>query len=259
QSHIDEVMNDDNIGVLLESRLESFEGQVGSFKAGIDCKEGPKTKKFGAVIVAMENESGIDRVKELLDVRLATPQLIEEDNKWSSAVISSRHGIYFAGDCLGKRDINQSLKDAETAVNEVQRVLNGDEELIHGPKALIDTEKCILCLACVRSCPHRAIDIDLNREAAVVTELACWGCGICAAECPSKAIGIRGFTDEQILAETAEPERIVAFCCVDSACRAADLAGTERMEYSRDVQIVQVPCAGRIDSLCILKEFERGA
>ena len=120
---------------------------------------------------------------------------------------------------------------------------------------MIDSDKCILCLTCVRSCPHRAIDIDLNREAAVVTELACWGCGICAAECPSKAIRLKGFTDEQILAETAKPDRIVAFCCADSASRAADLTGTEKMKYPCEVQIVEIPCAGRIDPLHILKQL----
>ncbi|MEX2753318.1 MAG: 4Fe-4S dicluster domain-containing protein [Candidatus Freyarchaeota archaeon] len=35
----------------------------------------------------------------------------------------------------------------------------------------------------------------------MVIEAICRGCGTCAAACPSKAIAVKGFRDEQILAE----------------------------------------------------------
>jgi F420-non-reducing hydrogenase iron-sulfur subunit len=52
---------------------------------------------------------------------------------------------------------------------------------------------------------------------------------------------------------------IVAFCCEHSAYMAADSAGRMRLAYPENVQIIKVPCAGRIDVLHILKAFEKGA
>jgi F420-non-reducing hydrogenase iron-sulfur subunit len=52
---------------------------------------------------------------------------------------------------------------------------------------------------------------------------------------------------------------IVAFCCEHSAYPAADLAGRLRLHYPENIRIIQVPCAGRVDVIHILKAFEKGA
>jgi heterodisulfide reductase subunit A-like polyferredoxin/coenzyme F420-reducing hydrogenase delta subunit len=203
--------------------------------------------------------SSVDGLKQILNVDLGPQSFFQDDNVWLSPVMSNRRGIYFAGGCRAERDIPESMLDAESAVQEIGRIFSGKDDFGAAEKAVIDTDKCILCLTCIRSCPHKAIDIDYNTEAAVVTERACWGCGVCSAECPAKAIQHRNFTDDEILAETENPGRIVAFCCVNSAYKAADLVGTLRMELPCEVKIVPVPCAGKIDTLYILKEFERWA
>jgi F420-non-reducing hydrogenase iron-sulfur subunit len=53
--------------------------------------------------------------------------------------------------------------------------------------------------------------------------------------------------------------RIVAFCCEESGYPAADMAGVLRRTVPGDVDIVRVPCAGRIGSDLLLKALERGA
>ena len=203
--------------------------------------------------------SSVDRLKQILNVDLGPHSFFQDDNVWLAPVMSNRRGIYFAGGCMAERDISESMLDAESAVQEIGRIFSGKDDFTAAEKAVIDTDKCILCLTCIRSCPHKAIDIDFNTEAAVVTDRACWGCGVCSAECPAKAIQHRNFTDDEILAETENPGRIVAFCCANSAYKAADLAGALRTELPGQVKIVRVPCAGKIDTLYILKEFERGA
>ncbi|MHB1130813.1 MAG: hydrogenase iron-sulfur subunit [Chloroflexota bacterium] len=55
-----------------------------------------------------------------------------------------------------------------------------------------------------------------------------------------------------------EPE-IVAFCCTYCAYAAADLAGSMRLRYPPNVKIVKMPCTGKLDSLYILRAFEKGA
>lgn len=52
---------------------------------------------------------------------------------------------------------------------------------------------------------------------------------------------------------------IVAFCCHYCAYTAADMAGSQRLVYPSNVKIIRVPCSGKVDSLHILKAFEKGA
>jgi len=53
--------------------------------------------------------------------------------------------------------------------------------------------------------------------------------------------------------------KIVAFCCENSAYLAADKAGRMRIYYPDSVRIIRVSCAGRVDVLHILSAFEKGA
>jgi coenzyme F420-reducing hydrogenase delta subunit len=52
---------------------------------------------------------------------------------------------------------------------------------------------------------------------------------------------------------------IVAFCCHYCAYTAADMAGSQRLVYPANVKIIRVPCSGKVDSLHIIKAFEKGA
>jgi F420-non-reducing hydrogenase iron-sulfur subunit len=53
--------------------------------------------------------------------------------------------------------------------------------------------------------------------------------------------------------------KIVAFCCDQSGYVAADMAGALKVRLPRNVEIVRVPCAGRIDTIYLLKALENGA
>ncbi len=60
------------------------------------------------------------------------------------------------------------------------------------------------------------------------------------------------------MAASFEPS-IVAFVCNWCTYTGADLAGTSRIAMADNVRIIRLPCTGRIDTLFILKAFERGA
>lgn len=51
---------------------------------------------------------------------------------------------------------------------------------------------------------------------------------------------------------------ILAFCCNYCAYRAADLAGSSRMQYPVNTLIIRVPCSSKVDISYILKAFEIG-
>ncbi len=52
--------------------------------------------------------------------------------------------------------------------------------------------------------------------------------------------------------------RILAFACHYCAFAAADLAGVMRLSYSPNVNIIRLPCTGRLDHSYVLRAFERG-
>jgi coenzyme F420-reducing hydrogenase delta subunit len=69
-------------------------------------------------------------------------------------------------------------------------------------------------------------------------------------------------SDAPSAAATAVPgfePKLVAFVCNWCTYTGADLAGTSRLEMAPNVRIIRLPCTGRIDTLFILKAFERGA
>ncbi len=53
--------------------------------------------------------------------------------------------------------------------------------------------------------------------------------------------------------------KIVAFVCNWCTYAGADLTGTSRIKYARNVKIVRFPCTGRIDFMLLLKAFGEGA
>ncbi len=55
-----------------------------------------------------------------------------------------------------------------------------------------------------------------------------------------------------------EPQ-ILAFCCNYCAYAAADLAGASRIQYPPSVNVVLLPCTGKLDVLYALRAFENGA
>jgi F420-non-reducing hydrogenase iron-sulfur subunit len=55
-----------------------------------------------------------------------------------------------------------------------------------------------------------------------------------------------------------EEPRILGLLCKWCSYAGADLAGTSRFAYPPNVQIVQVPCSGRIDPVMIFRAFSEG-
>lgn len=53
--------------------------------------------------------------------------------------------------------------------------------------------------------------------------------------------------------------RIVGFLCNWCAYGGADLAGTSRLQYPTNVDIIRVMCSGRVDPTFVLKAFQLGA
>lgn len=53
--------------------------------------------------------------------------------------------------------------------------------------------------------------------------------------------------------------KIVAFLCNWCSYTGADLAGTSRIKYASNVNIIRVMCSGRVEPTFVLKAFREGA
>jgi heterodisulfide reductase subunit A len=118
-------------------------------------------------------------------------------------------GVFLAGACQFARDIPDSVAGGSAAAAKVIGLLSKEYMLSEPQVAEVDEAQCVGCLNCLRVCPFTAIEEKVltnartgeSRVVASVNEAICQGCGTCAAACPSKSITVRGFTDDQILAE----------------------------------------------------------
>jgi len=72
---------------------------------------------------------------------------------------------------------------------------------VGGIVAVVEQDKCAVCLTCVRTCPFNVPVIDYTVDAAFIDPAKCQGCGVCVSECPAKAINLKNFTDTQIIAQ----------------------------------------------------------
>ncbi|MEI6157943.1 MAG: 4Fe-4S binding protein, partial [Atribacterota bacterium] len=88
------------------------------------------------------------------------------------------------------------LSNRSFALQEVAEYLQR-EILVEKGRALVDEEKCVLCLTCLRTCPWSAIDTEGNsrRKKARINWEQCHLCGLCLSSCPADAISLEGLTE----------------------------------------------------------------
>ena len=141
----------------------------------------------------------------------------------------------------------------------------------------VDHDLCSGCGICVLACPYEAphlveIEVQANgnghKELDRVSEVdtnKCMGCGTCVAACPLGAIARPGVGNEDVLGElaldgswgTAGPApRLAVFVC--DWCLRADDDVRLLESYPDNVNVVHIPCTGRIDPQMALMALRSG-
>jgi len=120
-------------------------------------------------------------------------------------------GIFIAGACQAPKDIPDTVSQAGAAAAKAIGLISRD--LLQGEActAEINREDCSGCLYCEAVCPYKAIsavEFDerykggiIKRTVAEVNPALCQGCGSCAVVCRSGSVKLKGFSNEQIMAE----------------------------------------------------------
>jgi coenzyme F420-reducing hydrogenase delta subunit/Pyruvate/2-oxoacid:ferredoxin oxidoreductase delta subunit len=202
---------------------------------------------------------------DALDVRLGPDGFFQDDNVHFLPIKSNREGIYFVGSCHGPLYGVELKREIAAVRAEVGKFASGKVR-VPALQPRVTAEKCAVCLTCYRCCPHHAIEIvhdeslnNMYHSAARMNPLACRRCGICAGECPGKAIQLPFYSDQEMLMQISNPPKLVAFACENSGALAAEFAKKLEPNLQDNLQIVSVPCSGKIDALYLLKALERGA
>ena len=92
------------------------------------------------------------------------------------------------------------MSQAKAAAGRAASVLAQGHMLVGGEVAVVDAERCVACLTCVRTCPYGVPRLG-EEGVAFIDPAACNGCGNCACACPRKLIEVQHHTDAQILAK----------------------------------------------------------
>jgi len=206
----------------------------------------------------------LDHLADIFKIDMDCEGFVQSDNVHRLPVFTNRKGILVAGPSRAIQSATEHETDAADAVLAALELFEDpfDREII---KAEISPGKCVRCLTCLRSCPHRAI--TLNARVFVEPE-ACAGCGICTAECPKGAISIKGLSTSEILGNlddhkedkhTEEAPNIIAFCCQRSGARAWALSKHMFQRIPPGLKVIEVPCGGSVSIDHVFSAFKNGA
>ncbi len=111
-------------------------------------------------------------------------------------------GMFLCGLAHSPRFISESIVQARGAVSRALTILSKPHLMVGGVVSVVDADRCVACLTCVRSCPFSVPKINED-GVAYIEAAACQGCGICASQCPRKAITVQHYKDLQVTAKTA--------------------------------------------------------
>lgn len=128
---------------------------------------------------------------------------LQENNVRLFPEKTNRPGVFVVGPARGESWPPQAIREAQAAALAAHRLLAPGALEVELSNAVVDPDKCALCLTCVRSCPFQAMRVGAGKGAAESIPEVCQRCGICAGECPAKAIELPVYSDRILLGQLA--------------------------------------------------------
>jgi len=107
-------------------------------------------------------------------------------------------GVFLCGTAHGPKLISETIAQSQAAASRATTFLAKDEIKLSAITAKVDTDHCVKCLTCVRSCPFGVPVFNTETKVIEINEAICHGCGVCAGVCPRQAIQLSFYEDDQI-------------------------------------------------------------
>ncbi len=108
-------------------------------------------------------------------------------------------GMFLCGTAHGPKLLSESIAQAQAAVSRATTFLSKSEIKLSAITAKVDTEHCVKCLTCVRSCPFQVPAFNTETGEVEIDEALCRGCGVCTAVCPREAIQLSFYENDQLI------------------------------------------------------------
>jgi heterodisulfide reductase subunit A len=140
-------------------------------------------------------------IAQMLKVPLDEAGFFLEAHMKLRPVDFATEGVFVAGLAHSPKTLDETIAQAHAAAGRACTVLSQGVIMAEGIKSEVLKTRCIGCGLCVEVCQYNAIELDDKDDLAVVNSALCKGCGLCASTCRCGAITLKGFTEEEILAE----------------------------------------------------------
>jgi len=108
-------------------------------------------------------------------------------------------GVFLCGTAHGPKLLTETVAQAQAAVSRATTFLSKSEIKLSAITAKLDTDHCVKCLTCVRSCPFQVPTFNTEKGEVEIDEALCRGCGVCTAVCPREAINLSFYENEQLI------------------------------------------------------------
>jgi heterodisulfide reductase subunit A len=213
---------------------------------------------------AFEGDETVEKVKGHLKVSANPDGFFQEAHVKLGPVEFATDGVSLCGCAKSPKSFKESCEEGLGAAMKASIPMKKGYVEAEGIVADIDLTHCNNCGLCYKRCPYSAIQLNENKEPAVIKAL-CKGCGLCAADCPKECITIVHYSDEQVLAQVEAAleenpgEKIIGFVCHWCALGGVDMAGVSRLQYPPNARLIRVMCSARVSIKMIERAFELGA
>ena len=122
-------------------------------------------------------------------------------------------GLFLCGLAHSPKMIDENISQAKAAAARAATILSKTHLEVGAQVSVVDQNKCISCMTCVKACPYGAPNSNYDHKAEIESA-KCMGCGICVAECPARAIQLNHFNSDHFkimidqLFNVTEPETV---------------------------------------------------
>jgi heterodisulfide reductase subunit A len=158
--------------------------------------------------MAIVPSTGTTDLAQILKAPLSSEGFFMEAHLKMRPMDLMEEGVFVAGMAHYPKFVEETIAHAQAAAGRAITILSKQPLYVGGSVAVVDQDKCVGCLTCVRTCPFGIPQIEPDKVgvgdvvgAAYIDVATCQGCGTCTGECPARAIQLLNFTDEQMLAQ----------------------------------------------------------
>ncbi len=110
-------------------------------------------------------------------------------------------GIFLCGTAHSPKLITETIAQAQAAASRATTFLSKSQIKLSAITAQVDTDYCVKCLTCVRSCPFEVPVFNVDKQLIEIDDAICHGCGVCASVCPRQTIQLNFYEDDQIISK----------------------------------------------------------